>query len=204
MVRVRTVSRAAWMAFGVGALCFGLTYDVAQVVDLAGGFPAPWGHFAVVLPSLLLAWSWLAVVTLVHESAVGHRRQWTSLALSFSTAYAALNSFVYIVQLAVVVPEALSGGPGLAGPFAMVGGRALTAVNAVAYALLSLSAVFLGLSHHHFARKALIAHGCLAPFIVAILYVPALLPVGALWIVTFPVAAIALLVAEDRLEKAGA
>lgn len=87
--------------------------------------------------------------------------------------------------------------------FAMAGGRPLTAVNAVAYALLSLSAFFLSFSCSRkkgggLARIALIAHGALAPIILVILYVPVLLPIGGLWIVTFPLAMIGVLRQASR------
>jgi hypothetical protein len=43
------------------------------------------------------------------------------------------------------------------------------------------------------ARIGLTAHGALAPLILTILYVPALLPIGGLWLVTFPAAMIGIL-----------
>lgn len=191
-------ARTPVRVFAFSAFIFSLAYDVAQVLDIAGALEAPWGLFAIVLPSLLLAWSWLALVSALHADRAGEGRRWTQLALSFATVYATLNSFVYVVQLAIVVPEALSGGPGLSGPFALADGKALIAVNAMAYALLSISALFLAFSYRsargaRFVRAALIAHGVLAPVILAILYVPALLPLGGLWMLTFPAAAIGIL-----------
>jgi len=197
MTEASSFGQAGKRVFGVCTLAFGLGYEVTQIIELLGGFPKPWGHFAIVLPSLLLAGSWLGFLTLIHETASLARRPWTRLALSFATIYATLNSFVYIIQLTVVVPEALAGGPGFDNAFAMVGGKALTAVNAVAYALLSLSAAFLGLAAQgRFARVALLAHGALAPLILAILYVPALMPAGGLWLFTFPFSTGALLAEE--------
>lgn len=195
--------RRMTMGFGMAALGFGLAYEVLQIVVLLGGLAAPWGLFAVVLPSLFLAWCWLAFASLVHESATGPRRPWTRLALSFAMIYATLNSLVYVVQLAVVVPQALRGGPGLGGPFAMAAGRPLTAVNAVAYALLSVSAALLGAScRGRWTRAALFAHGALAPVILAILFLPGLMPVGGLWLVTFPLSTIALLREEHGRDAA--
>lgn len=186
------------IGFAIAALCFGLLYDVTQLLDVAGALPSPWGLFAIVLPSLFLAWSYAGLVSLLHVHADEAARPWTQLALTFAVIYAGLNSIVYPVQLAVIVPQALAGGEGLASPFAMVGGRPLTAVNATAYALLSLSAFLLsfayaGRKRGGLARAGLIAHGALAPVILLILYVPAVLPVGALWIVTFPLAMIGVL-----------
>jgi hypothetical protein len=188
----------ATVVFGVAALACGLGYDITQILDVIGVFHAPWGLFAIVLPSLFLAWSYAALVSVLHSRSGETAKPWTQLALTFAILYAGLNSIVYPVQLAVVVPQALAGGEGLSSQFAMAGGRPLTAVNAVAYALLSLSAFFLSFSYPRehggrFAPIALIAHGALAPVILAILYVPALLPVGGLWIVTFPLAMIAII-----------
>jgi hypothetical protein len=69
------------MAFGFAALAFGLCYEVTQVLDVLGVFRAPWGMFAIVLPSLFLAWSYAA--------------------------YATLNSFVYPMQLVCTCPRFL-------------------------------------------------------------------------------------------------
>jgi hypothetical protein len=191
------------IVFGLAALVFGLLYDVAQILDVAGVFPVPWGLFAIVLPSIFLAWSYAGLVSALHARSDQTTRHWTQLALTFATIYAGLNTIVYPVQLAVIVPQALSGGEGLASPFAMVAGQPLTAVNAAAYALLSLSCFLLSFAYARqagggLARVALIAHGALAPIILAILYIPWLLPVGGLWIVTFPLAIIGVL----RFERA--
>lgn len=190
--------------FGLAALGFGLLYDLTQILDVAGVFPVPWGLFAIVLPSLFLAWSYAALVSVLHAGADEATRRWTQLALTFATMYAGLNTLVYPVQLAVIVPQELAGGEGLASVFAMTSGRPLTAVNAAAYALLSLSCLLLSFAYARrtrggLARVALVAHGALAPVIPTILFVPQLLPVGALWIVTFPLAMIGVLRAERSI-----
>ena len=71
-------------------------------------------------------------------------------------------------------------------------------MNAIAYALMSLAAFFLSFAYARreggrFARIGLTAHGAMAPLILLILYVPALLPIGGLWLVTFPAAMIGIL-----------
>ncbi|MGA2480388.1 MAG: hypothetical protein ABSG63_16685 [Spirochaetia bacterium] len=133
--------------FACAALAFGLGYDITQILDVLGIFKVPWGMFAVVLPSIFLAWSYVGLVSVLHSRVEEAARPWTQLALSFAIIYAGLNSIVYSVQLAVVIPQSLSGGERLAGPFVLVAGKPLTAVNAVAYALLSLSAFFLSFSY---------------------------------------------------------
>ena len=195
---IASTGARATVAFGFAALAFGLCYDITQILDVLGAFRTPWGLFAVVLPSIFLAWSYVALISVLHSGSDETAKPWTQLALTFAIIYAGLNSIVYPVQLAVVVPQALAGGEGLSSQFALAGGRPLTAVNAVAYALMSLSAFFLSFSYSRkegrgFARIALIVHGALAPIILAILYIPALLPLGGLWIVTFPLAMIAVL-----------
>lgn len=182
---MRSISTFAWAAF-----LFSLSYNVCQILDIAGLFTPAWGLFAVVLPSLFLAWSWLALISSIHSAAVAASKLWTQLSLSFGIAYATLNSLVYIVQLAVVVPEALRGGLGMSNSFALAEGKAFTAVNAAAYFLLSLSAFFLAFSYprlknFRFVRIALVSHGAVGPIVLAILYIPALLPVGAIWMLTF-------------------
>ena len=71
-------------------------------------------------------------------------------------------------------------------------------MNAVAYAQMSLAAFFQSFADARrqgarVARVGLIAHGAMAPIILVILYVPALLPIGGLWLVTFPAAMIGIL-----------
>ena len=78
-------------------------------------------------------------------------------------------------------------------------GKFLFAVNGLAYALMSISALFAspvfarrGLESR--VRSAMMAHGVMAPIVVGALAWPWLTYLGALWMVTFPVMAILLAV----------
>ena len=110
------------IGFAFAALACGLCYDIAQILDVLGVFRVPWGLFAVVLPSIFLAWSYVAMISVMHAGAAEAARPWTQLALTFAIIYAGLNSIVYPIQLAVIVPQALTGGQGLSSQFAMAAG----------------------------------------------------------------------------------
>lgn len=193
---------------------FSLAYVLAQLAEWAGllgsaGGPhsrsTPFGLAVLLTPSLLLGISFVVLMVSVHHLAGASTRIWSHVAVAFASIYAALISIVYYVQLAFVIPRLASGRTEgiellLFEPFDSF----LYAIDVYGYSLMSLSTlfaapVFRNNGLERWIRWALIANGCLIPFLALQMYWPPLLWGGALWAITFPAAAWLLAVHFGRL-----
>jgi hypothetical protein len=182
---------------------FSLAYVFAQLAEWAGwlgsgGGPhsrsTPSGLIVLLTPSLLLGVSFVVLMVSVHYFAETSRRIWSHIAVAFASMYATLISLVYYVQLAFVIPRLARGdAEGIRllvfEPFDSF----LYAVDVYGYSLMSLStlfaaAVFRGPGLERWIRRALIANGCLIPFLSLQMYYPPLIWGGTLWAITFPAA----------------
>ena len=198
------------------ALCtiFSLTYVLAQLAEWAGllgsaGGPhsksTSFGLAILLTPSLLLGLCFVVLMVSVHYAADASRRIWSHLAVIFATMYATLVSIVYYVQLAFVLPRLAHGDTGdiqllIFEPFDSF----LYAIDVFGYSLMSLSTLFAAVVFRNqglerWIRWALIANGCLIPFLALQMYYPPLIWGGSLWAITFPAASWLLAVYFYRL-----
>ncbi len=174
-----------------------LGFSVAALLDLGHLLAFPWNHILSIAPSLLLAIAFLLVMVSIYHYAPIEKKLWSHIGLIFATMYATLNSLVYIVQLAVVIPHEIQGNVSDVAFLTMNQGSFMEAINAIAYSLMSLSTlfasvVFTGSRLKRSIRYLFIANGLLAPIILLILAFRGLLPIGALWIITLPLSMILL------------
>jgi hypothetical protein len=193
------------LGFRSAVLCtlFSLAYVVAQLGEWAGLFGSAGGPhsrsttlgLAVLLtPSLLLGVAFVVLMVSVHYCAEASARVWSHVAVVFASMYATLISLVYYVQLAFVLPRLVRGEIDdirllLFEPFDSF----LYAVDVYGYSLMSLAtlfaaAVFKGAGGERWLRRALLANGCLIPFLVLQMFYPPLIWGGSLWAITFPAA----------------
>lgn len=207
---VRTVG--LWSA----VLCtvFSLVYVIAQLAEwmgLLGSAGGPhsrstsFGLILLLTPSLLLGVSFVALTVAIHYYAEAASRVWSHVAVALATMYATLISIVYYVQLAFVLPRLARGETDdirllLFEPFDSF----LYAVDVFGYSLMSLStlfaaAVFKSNGFERWIRWALIANGCLIPFLALQMYYPPLIWGGSLWGITFPTAMWLLAVKFNRM-----
>lgn len=212
---VRRLGR--WSAALCSALA--LVYIVAQLAEWQGllgstGGPhassTPPGLAVLMVPSLLLSLSFVVLMVGVHQQAAPAVRIWSHLAVVFAAMYATLVGIVYYVQLAFVVPRLLRGDADRIDllrfrPFDSF----LYAVDVYGYGLMSLStlfaaAVFGGPGPERWIRRALLANGCLLPFLVLQVYWPPLIWGGSLWAITFPASTLLLLRYFGRLRVSAA
>ena len=180
---------------------FSLAYVLAQLAEWLGwlgsaGGPGsrstPFGLAVLLTPSLLLGTSFAVLMVSVHRCAGAAARVWSHLAVVFASMYATLVGLVYYVQLAFVLPRLARGDTAgievlLFEPFDSF----LYAVDVFGYSLMSLSTlfaarVFSGVGIERWIRIALVANGCLIPFLALQMYYPPLIWGGSLWAVTFP------------------
>ncbi len=188
---------------------FSITYVVAQLAEWAGllgssGGPhsksTTYGLAILLTPSLLLGISFVVLMVSIHYIADSSKRIWSHVAVVFASMYATLVSIVYYIQLAFVMPRIARGETEdiqllIFEPFDSF----LYAVDVFGYSLMSLStlfaaAVFKLQGIERWIRWALIANGCLIPFLALQMYYPPLIWGGSLWGITFPVATLLLAV----------
>src|SRR5690606_16742457 len=173
---------------------FSLTYVVAQLAEWAGLLGSAGGPhsrsttvgIAVLLtPSLLLAPAYVVLMVSVHHLCARALRVYTHVAVAFAVMYATMVGIVYTVQLTFVMPRLARGdAEGIEllvfEPFDSF----LYAVDVFGYSLMSAStlfaaAVFAGGGLERRVRYALIANGCLIPFLALQMYFPVLIWGGA-------------------------
>ena len=185
-----------WAA--LAAFVFAVGYGIPQLLQVAGVLPDPWDRILIFAPSLALAPAFVLTMAAVHAIAPPERRVFSLSALGLAVMYATLVSIVYVTQLGVVIPHDIRGEGASVALFACCGqGQFLTGVDLLGYTLMSVSTllaapVFAADGTHRWSRWWLIANGVLAPFLIAQLVWPALIYIGALWLITFPGAMLAL------------
>ncbi len=194
---------------------FSITYVVAQLAEWAGllgssGGPhsksTTYGLAILLTPSLLLGISFVVLMVSIHYIADSPKRIWSHVAMVFASMYATLVSIVYYIQLAFVMPRIARGETEdiqllIFEPFDSF----LYAVDVFGYSLMSLStlfaaAVFKLQGIERWIRWALIANGCLIPFLALQMYYPPLIWGGSLWGITFPAATLLLALHFKRLQ----
>ncbi len=194
---------------------FSITYVVAQLAEWAGllgssGGPhsksTTYGLAILLTPSLLLGISFVVLMVSIHYIANSSKRIWSHVAVVFASMYATLVSIVYYIQLAFVMPRISRGETEdiqllIFEPFDSF----LYAVDVFGYSLMSLStlfaaAVFKLQGIERWIRWALIANGCLIPFLALQMYCPPLIWGGSLWGITFPAATLLLALHFKRLQ----
>jgi hypothetical protein len=185
-----------WAA--VAAIVFSLAYGVAQIAQVAGLLHDPWDRILIFAPSLALAPAFVVTMAALYAVAPPSARAPAVSAMALAIMYGAFVSTVYVTQLSVVIPHELAGDRTTYALFACCGqGQFTTGVDLLGYTMMSLSTllaafIFTPGGPHRWARRWLIANGLLAPFLLGQLAWPALIYVGALWLITFPVAMILL------------
>jgi hypothetical protein len=141
----------------------------------------------------------------VHHCAEPAGRIWSHVAVVLASMYATLVSLVYYVQLAFVVPRIARGNAEgiellIFEPFDSF----LYAVDVYGYSLMSLATLFAApvfgeQGIERWIRRALVANGCLIPFLALQMYYPTLIWGGSLWGITFPAATWLLAIRFRRL-----
>jgi hypothetical protein len=111
-------TKAAGFWSAVLSTVFSVTYISGQLVEWLGllgskGGPesasTPLGLAVLLTPSLLLAPSFLVLITSVSQLAPPREKIWGQTAVAFATVYAVLISMVYFVQLTLVAPRLAHG-----------------------------------------------------------------------------------------------
>jgi len=185
-----------WAA--IAAIVTSVAYGVAQIGQIAGILHDPWDRILIFAPSLALAPSFVVTMAALYAVTPPLHRALAVSALALAIMYGAFVSTVYVTQLSVVIPHEIQGDKSTYALFACCGqGQFTTGVDLLGYTMMSLSTllaafIFAPAGPHRWTRRWLLANGLLAPFLLGQLAWPALIYVGALWLITFPVSMIGL------------
>ena len=188
-----------WSA--VLATFFSVTYIVGQLAEWLGWLGSAGGPessstvlgiIVLLTPSLFLGASFLVLLASIHQAAPPEKAVWSLSALVFGTAYAALISMNYFVQLTLIAPRMARGDVAgiemfLFTPFDSF----LYSVDILGYGFMSLATlfaarVFSGPGLARVIRLFMTANGLLLPFITLQNFYHPMIWIAALWAVTFP------------------
>ena len=128
----------------------------------------------------------------LHYAAEASLRIWTATGVAFGLLYCADVSMVYFTQLAVVVPAQLSGQINEKEVLLFDRRTFLMAVDCLGYFFMSLSTFFAAFAFrkNKWLYRGLLWNGALMPILVLAFFYPVFYYVGAVWMITFPLAMI--------------
>jgi len=120
---------------------------------------------------------------------------YTAIASAFAVLYCACVTFVYFTQIAVVIPKFLQHNIDETYVLAFSGKSFMVAIDCIGYALMSVATFFAAFAFkndykHRWLFGSLLYNGLLAPIIILAFFISAFIFVGALWIITLPMAMI--------------
>lgn len=178
----------------IAAFLTSVGYAVPQLLQVAGVLVDPWDRILIFAPSLALATAFVLTMVAVHVTTIPTKQIWSLSALALAIMYGVMVSFVYVTQLTIVIPHELRGdGASVALIKCCNPGQFLTAVDLLGYTQMSLATLFAAPTFEgdgicRTVRLWFIANGLLAPFLFMQFVFPQLIYIGALWLVTFPMA----------------
>ena len=179
-------------ATAVLSVIFAVGYFIPQILSAAQIIPHPQDLFWLFLPSLFLAPSFLIAMICLHYAASASLKIWTNIAVAFAVIYCADVSIVYFTQLTVVLPSQLKGQVDEKNVLLFDKRTFLMAVDCLGYFFMSLSTLFAAFAFRKntWLYRGLVWNGALMPVLVLAFFYPTFYYIGALWMVTFPLAMI--------------
>jgi len=103
---IENVSRLGFWSAVLSAV-FAIAYIVAEIahlLGLLGPHGSPLSLILRMVPSLLLAPSFVVLMVSIHHYASEEKKIWSHVGLAFAIIYAVLVSVIYFVEMTVVVP----------------------------------------------------------------------------------------------------
>jgi hypothetical protein len=179
-----------WAA--VLSVFFGLAYTVPQLLSVAKVLPHPQDLFWLFLPSLFLAPVFLIAMISLHYAAAASLRIWTAIGMSFAVLYCADVTMVYFTQLTVVIPAQLSGDLREKQVLLFDGKSFLMSIDCLGYFFMSIATFFTAFAYKNskWLYRGLLWNGALMPILVLAFFYPVFYYMGAVWMITFPMAMI--------------
>ncbi len=177
------------------SIFFAIAYSVPQLFSTFKLIPHPQDLVWLFAPSLFLAPSFLITMVCLHYSVDEVVRIWTAIGVVFAILYTICATIVYFTQLTVVIPQLLRDEIDETNVLAFHPRSFLTAVDCLGYFFMSLSTFFAafafsGAAGNKWLFRGLLYNGLLLPILILAFFYPFFYYIGALWMVTFPVAMI--------------
>ena len=177
------------------SIVFAIGYSIPQILSALKIITYPSDQFWLFLPSLFLASTFLITMVCLHYAVGSDNKIWTGLGIAFALIYTTLVSLVYFAILAVILPLITKGKTNEIHVLYFPGRSFLMAVDCLGYAFMCLSTFFIAFAFKNNAQYkwlyiSLLANGLLMPFIILAFFFPIFLSIGALWIITVPMAMI--------------
>lgn len=171
-------------------------YCVVQILQVLKVLAFPWDDILIFGFSLFIAMPFMLAILALHYSVPAAKKIWSNAALALAIMYAAYASFVYIIQLAVVIPGKLQGKTDSINILNMsVQHSFFWTLDALTYITMGLSTLFgaFAFARTGFENKIrwfFLANAFMTPVIGFVYFYPhfstGLLMMGSLWIITAP------------------
>jgi hypothetical protein len=193
-----TISKIGFWS-GLATTVLSIIYIVPQLVIGIDLPESPTNLLFILIPSIVLAPSFLILMISIHYNAPETKKIWSHIGLIFATAYFVFVTIVYFVGLTIQLPHTIQGDLDKYELLKYVPKSFMTALDALGYASMSLAMlfaapVFVNSKLQNWVRRMFIATGILAPVIIATQIYPKIAYIGMFWIITFPTSTLLLTV----------
>lgn len=168
-------------------------YGISQLLQIFGFISFPVDGILIYGFSLCIAAPFMVAVLVLHYLVEGQKRIWSHIALLFAVMYATYASFVYVVQLAVVIPLKVQGKGDSVQLLEMSEHSFFWTLDGLTYICMGIATLFASLAFskrktQRAPRLFLLANGLLTPVIAFVYFYPhfsiMLLLFGAPWLIT--------------------
>ena len=189
------VNRKVGFYAAILSVIFTIFYCIPQILSTSKLLVYPHDLFWLFLPSLFLGSTFLVTMISLHYSRVENLKLWTAIGIAFAVIYCTLTGTVYFVQLTVVIPAQLNGSLDNNHLLIFKPKTFLMAVDCLGYFFMSLSTLFSAFAfknqeEYKWLYRGLLYNGLLIPVLILAFFFPFFYYIGALWMITFPVAMI--------------
>lgn len=175
------------------SILFAVAYSLPQIASELKLIPHPQDLYWLFIPSLFLAPSFLIVMICLHYMAPGNLKLFTAIGAAMALLYCADVTLVYFSQVTVVIPAQLRNAADENQVFLFERNTFMMAVDCLGYFFMSLSTLFAAFSfrsQNKWLYRGLLYNGLLLPVLILAFFYPVFYYVGAIWMITFPLAMI--------------
>ena len=152
-------------------------YSIAQVLQVLGVVVFPWDAILIYGFSLCIAIPFMLAMLALFYTAPQSKHLWSHAALLLAILYATYATFVYVVQLGVVLPKMVRGEAASLQVLLLTEHSFFWAVDALAYLCMGVSTffaafVFANTGFQKWLRWFLLAHALLTPVVALVYFYP--------------------------------
>jgi heme/copper-type cytochrome/quinol oxidase subunit 4 len=189
-----TVSEVGYWS-GLAACGSAISYDVVQLLQIAGVLRSPLDEILIYGTSLFIVVPFLLEILAFHHLTPRDKQFWSHGSLVFAIFYAVFVTANYVVQLATVVPAKLRGAVEAVSVLEQTPHSLFWDYDAVGYVAMGLSTLLAvpavsGAGFEKWVKRCLLAHAVVTPLICVVYFHPTysqrLLLLGLPWAVTAP------------------